>query len=123
MKKVKTSPTMNSRSLLCWGQLFQDLQRLLFAPVAVFTARPHTGGTAVRAGTVADQLEGAGDQLIVHLKKSLTEPDPGRYGVVQDQGRLAKVFVLDRLHVHAQVARIAHQEQRCQVAENIRKPR
>ena len=67
--------------LFCY-QLFQDFQRFLLAPVAVLTAGSYTGGTAVAAGTVADQLQGAGHELLVHLKELLAEPDPGRDGII-----------------------------------------
>ena len=49
-------------------QFLENLQRFLLAPIPILATRSHAGGTAVRAGTFADEFEGAPHQFIMHLE-------------------------------------------------------
>src|SRR5688500_19656674 len=55
------------------GQLLQDGKRLLLASISILTAGSHTGWTSIRAGTLANEFKGAGDQVMVQFKEFLAK--------------------------------------------------
>src|SRR5512138_2032991 len=59
----------------------------------------------------------------MHLEEFLTEADSGGDGIVQNDGRSAKGLVLDGFDVRTEVAAVAHQEERGEIAKHIRQPR
>ena len=97
--------------LLAFAREFlQNLQGFLFAAITIFTTGSYTGGTAIRAETIADEFERPGDKLVVQFKEFLAEPDPRGDQIVQHNRRLAEVLIFNRFDVRAQVTRIAHQK-------------
>src|SRR5512140_476416 len=102
--------------------MFQYFQGFLLASIAILAARSHTGGTTIHTLTVTDEFKRACQQFVVHLEQLLTEANPGRDRVVEDNGWLSKRLIFDWFEVRAQVACVAHQEQWRKVAEHVCQP-
>ena len=98
--------------------LREHLQKLpgdLLGVWADFAGGADAGGAAVATATVADQLQGGGQQVVVLLKQPLAKAHPRRHRFVNDNrwglSQRAAAF-----GDHFDVAGIAHQVQRGQVA-------
>ena len=67
-------------------QLPQNRDRLPLPAAAILAAGANAGGAAIVAAAFADQLQGAGEQGLLHFEEFLAEADPCRDLVVEHDG-------------------------------------
>lgn len=83
-----------------------------------FPGWPDARGASLTTGTLGDAIQGRLRQLRPEIHQSWREPHPSRHFVV-DNDRWLAGLTITRLHRLAQITRVAHQEDRRQLLQQV----